>query len=127
MSELKTETQMPAEGDWKRMIDSIPVKNEAADVIEASGGRVQLCVHNQRPVWHRGPLALLIPMRESRSIELDELGSRLWRACDGKNRVGDLIDQFALRERLEWHEARLLVTGALRSLIEKGILAVAMP
>jgi len=66
-------------------------------------------------------------MRRSRQVELDELGSDLWRACDGKNRVAELIERFALRERLEWHEARLLVTAALRSLIEKGIIAISMP
>jgi len=127
VSESQRKSTLGAEGDWKRMIHSIPVKNEAAEVIEASGGRVQLCVHNQNPAWHRGIIALMIPMRRSRHVELDELGSDLWRGCDGKNRVADLIDRFALRERLEWHEARLLVTAALRSLIEKGIIAVAIP
>jgi len=127
VSDFQAIAKLPAEANWKRMIDSIPIKNEAAEVIEASGGCVQLRVRNQRPGWHRGVIALLIPMRRSRQVELDELGSDLWRACDGKNRVAELIERFALRERLEWHEARLLVTAALRSLIEKGIIAISMP
>lgn len=127
MSESPRKSKLAAEADWKRMIASIPVKNEAAEVLEASGGRVQLCVHNQRPAWHRGPVALLLPMRRSRQVELDELGSELWRGCDGKTRVGDLIERFARKERLDWHEARLLVTASLRALIEKGILAIALP
>jgi hypothetical protein len=44
--------------------------------------------------------------------------------CDGKATVESIIDEFAARHRLSFHESRVAVTGYLKTLIRRGVLAI---
>jgi len=60
-------------------------------------------------------------------MTLDRLGSWVWKLCDGNRNVEQLVDDFAAAEGLSFHEARVAVTGYLKTLIQRGALAVEVP
>ena len=63
----------------------------------------------------------------TRRLELDRLGSRVWEFCDDRRTVEEIVDAFADRYGLTFHEARAAVTGYLKMLIQRGALAIAVP
>lgn len=88
---------------------------------------VTLFVPLRRRWWSRGPVGWLLPLRTRRGVALDALGTRVWRACDGQRSVGQIVHDFADRQNLGFHEARLLVSTFLRQLTERSLLVLVFP
>ncbi|GAB4340391.1 MAG: hypothetical protein Kow0089_14000 [Desulfobulbaceae bacterium] len=59
-----------------------------------------------------------------RKLELDELGTAVWRMIDGRKEVAELIDEFRREYRLDHREAELSVTAFLRELGRRGLIAL---
>ena len=59
-------------------------------------------------------------------MQLDELGSQVWRLCDGERSAEQIIDEFAKLYQLTFHESRAAVTQYLQELMRRGIVAMAM-
>jgi hypothetical protein len=57
-------------------------------------------------------------------VILDRVGTRLWKMCDGKKTVEQLVDFFAAQYELSFHEARAAVSGHLKALVQRGALAM---
>ena len=55
---------------------------------------------------------------------LDKLGTEVLELCDGSRRVEEIVDEFAAKHRLTFHESRVAVTGFLRSLVQRGLIAI---
>jgi len=64
---------------------------------------------------------------EKRTLRLDRLGSEVWDLCDGQRTGEGVVDDFAQRHRLTFHEARAAVTVYLKTLVQRGALALEMP
>jgi len=109
------------------MLMARPVRNAAADVAWTEEDELAIRVTVRRPRWLVGPLAWIVPHKGVRTVRLDRLGAQVWELCDGENRVEDVVDVFAERYALTFHEARVAVTGYLQSLVQRGALAVALP
>lgn len=113
---------------WRQMLDAVPLRNEAARELQdsANGGMVVAVPTVLKP-WHRLPLVRwVVRVPEARELHLDPVGAAVWRACDGSRTVEDIILTFAVQYRLTFHESRVSVTTYLRSLIQRGALAVAL-
>jgi hypothetical protein len=80
----------------------------------------------RRRFWLTG-LAWFLPFRKEKGIALDAVGSTVWVACDGRRRVEEIVEGFAARHQLRFHEARLSVGQFLRSLVERNLLVLAVP
>ena len=80
----------------------------------------------RHPGWLVPPLSWVVRPRHQRVVSLDRIGTEVWQACDGRRTVEQIVDAFSERRRLTFHEARAAVTGFLRSLVQRGILAVEM-
>ncbi len=107
------------------MLAARPIPNKAARV-EEEGGRVVIYVKKApgrrgRRVWRR-----IMPTRDERRFTLDPLGADCWRLCDGQRTVEEIVDRFAERHGLSFHESRVAVTGYLKQLIQRAILAIAL-
>lgn len=109
------------------MLDSQPIHNSAATVETDREGIVKIAVVREQPWYLVPPISWIVPIRPERSTTLDRTGSYIWRLCDGKRTVEAIVDDFAEKYSLSFHESRVAVTGYLRSLIQRGILAVAIP
>jgi len=109
------------------MLDARPVRNAAIVVDGDSATGLRLSVRLRRPRYLVPPLSWLVPHRSARTMRLDPLGSQVWELCDGERTVEAIVDAFAERHRLTFHEARVAVTGYLQQLVQRGALAIAMP
>ncbi len=113
---------------WTKMLDLCPIPNEAARLVseEDNGGRLY-AIPIRRPGWYRAPISWVFPMRRQRRIFLDPIGSSVFALCDGSRNVEEIIDTFADQWQLTFHEARVSITQYFRDLVERGLLAVALP
>lgn len=114
----------PDPADWLPTLRAIPRRNLAAQATTETGTGVCVRVSQRRPSFMKIPLSWFIPFKETRVHRLDELGGDVWRMCDGHRNVESVIDEFSARYSLSFHEARVAVTGYLRLLVQRGILAV---
>jgi len=103
-----------------------PVRNAAGTASADPTGEVAIAVPMKRPRWLVPPLSWLVPLRPSRTVRLDNLGAQVWELCDGGRTVEEIVDEFARRHRLTFHEARVAVTGYLSQLVRRGVLAMAI-
>jgi hypothetical protein len=74
----------------------------------------------------KGPLSWALPFRPEKGVALDQLGTEVWRACDGARTVERIIDEFAERHRVRFHEARNSVVSFLHSLLQRNLLVLAV-
>ena len=109
---------------WRRMLEAIPRQNATADVKEREDGSLQVMVGLRPPRWLIPPLKWFIKLSTRKYVEIDPIGGDVWRWCDGAQTVEDVVDAFAVKYRFSFHEARIAVTGYLRSLIQRGIVAI---
>lgn len=68
-------------------------------------------------VWDGKPLR--------KTVELDAMGSAVWRLIDGRRTVGDIAAALAVRYGLDAREAELAVAEFMRQLGRRGAVAVA--
>ncbi len=123
----RTGQHLAGDGSWRRMLTARPVRNEAARLGQSGEGNVTVRVTKQRPWYLLPPLSWIVPFRRERAAALDRVGSRVWRLCDGERTVEGVIDEFASSYHLTFHEARVAVTGYLKELIQRGVLAISIP
>lgn len=115
-----------ADGQWCVALRAKPVRNTAARVVEKSENSVTVYVKKQRPAWLVPPVSWIVPFRPERQVTLDRLGTEVWRFCDGKRTVEEIADIFGGRYRLTFHESRTAVSGYLKALVQRGVLAMVM-
>jgi hypothetical protein len=107
------------------LLDAVPMANQAVRS-EIIGDHLVLFVPIQRRWWMNGPLGWLLPFRSERGVALDALGREVWEACDGKRSSEQIIEEFAERHRVRFHEARLSVMQFMRSLVQKNLIVLAL-
>ncbi len=110
---------------WRRMLEATPVVNEAAQVTPDGPG-LAVTVPLQAPPGRAKPLSWLLLARKERTVRLDALGKQVWDLCDGTRTVEGIVDAFAQRHHLTFHESRVSVTEYLKRLVQRGALAVAL-
>ncbi|MDA1044673.1 MAG: PqqD family protein [Verrucomicrobia bacterium] len=120
----RSKRQTEQAGSWMAMLDASPLRNEAARVEEPGDGTV--VVHVPRKANHdlRPPLSWIVPVGPERRIVLDGVGHQVWALCGQSRTVEEIIDIFAARHLLTFHEARVSVTDYLKQLIRRGVLAI---
>jgi len=118
-------TQQSSVG-WKYMLMARPVQNTAVRVEHKRPNSVIIHVKRKKPWYMAPPLSWIIPARPTQALTLDAIGSEIWGLCNGQRTVEDVVDIFALRYRLSFHEARISVTEYLKTLIQRSVLAIAM-
>jgi len=78
----------------------------------------------RRPKYLVPPISWLLPFSKYRRVELEAAGAEIFRLCDGKRRVEDVIEKFAIDHKLSFREAQLPVGKFLTQLTERGLLAI---
>jgi hypothetical protein len=110
--------------NWQRMLAAKPMRNRAAKPsADCSDGRV-LSIPRQRPRYLVPPLSWVFQPRTETVVELDALGCEVLALCDDHRTVEAIIDAFATRHRLTFHESRVSVTNYIRSLVQRGVLVI---
>ncbi len=104
-----------------------PVKNIESSEITLDSGVVVI----HYPVTMRPWMAKWIqrfkgpsPQTGSRKLQLDNLGTEVWKMIDGKRTVRDIVDAFAETHQVEGREAEMAVTQFLRNLGKRGLIGM---
>lgn len=100
-----------------------PTRNAAVRQ-EMRGDALVLFVPIRRRWWMSGPVSWFLPLRDEKGVALDALGQEVWRVCDGQRHLEAIVEGFADRHRLGFHEARLTVMRFLRMLAQRNLLVL---
>ena len=111
---------------WRRMLAAKPIRNAAAAAERDASGGLSVAVRTKRPGYLVPPLSWIVPLKPTRQLRLDRVGAQVWDLCDGQRTVEAIVDDFAQRHALSFHEARVAVTSYLSQLVQRGALAVAV-
>jgi hypothetical protein len=109
---------------WRAMLEAIPRRNLAAQVEVTDTGATRVSVPLRRPWWMIAPVKWVMHPTGRKTVGLDSLGTEVLELCDGSRSVERIVDEFAARHKLTFHESRVAVTGFLRSLVQRGTLAI---
>jgi len=113
----------PARDIWQPMLRMRPVRNRAVKT-ENADGVTRITVRKRRPRYLVPPLSWVIRPRLESRIELEGLGIEILEYCDGVRRVEGIVDDFAARHALTFHEARVSVTTYLKALVQRGVVVL---
>lgn len=119
-------SQRPSRMTNEMLLEAIPVANQAVKVRQ-NGKAVTLVVPLRQTWWMGPPLSWVFPFRADRRIALDAVGQEVWRSCNGHRTTEQIIERFASKYNVRFHDARLAVTQFLRSLLERNLVALVMP
>ncbi|MEX0655239.1 MAG: PqqD family protein [Phycisphaeraceae bacterium] len=108
------------------LLDAIPVANEAVKTRQY-GKAMALVVPIRKSAWMGPPLSWIFPFRDERTFALDTVGQEVWRACNGRRTTEQIIERFANKYNVRFHDARLAVTQFLRTLVERNLVALILP
>jgi hypothetical protein len=106
-------------------LKAVPVKNEACRELELDNGLIQLSVPVRR-TWFTRLMGRLTSLPKYKKMELDEIGSYVWRQVDGRATVRDLIDRLCGRFKLTRREGEVSLTQYLRTLARKNVIGLAV-
>jgi hypothetical protein len=111
---------------WTKMLDTCPIPNEAARLVHSDEEGAVYEIPLRRPGWYRAPISWFLPMRRFSKVFVYGAGREVLDLCDGERDVESIIEEFAERHDLTFHESRVSITQYFRSLVERGMLAVAI-
>ncbi len=108
-----------------KAFSAVPVRNEVVTEEEVPDGTVLLTLPRRDTLLVRILLKIFLIPREKK-VSLDEVGSWVWRKCDGETSVGDMVKQMAEEFRLSHKEAEISLMSFLKSLSNKKIIGFAV-
>ena len=111
----------------QKALQYTPVKNpEVQEAAQESGNVILSCPVGMRPFFARAVTLLGGDGGKTRlrRIQLDELGSEVWRLLDGQRTVAQIIRQFSKRHQVHKKEAEVAVTQFVRELGRRGLIGL---
>jgi hypothetical protein len=119
--------KQPHDGlDRQQALACTPIRNPEVEEIETPDGILLRYPVEIKP-WFQSIFKKL-SNRDSniviRRLQLDALGSSVWQMVDGKQNVTDITDQFRKTHQLGTREAELSVTGFLKDLGSRSLIAM---
>jgi hypothetical protein len=106
------------------LLSLVPGQNQAIRVDVCDEGLIVWTKIRKR-WWMGPPFGWFLPFRSEKGVALDGLGREVFEACDGQRSLESIIEEFAARHRLRFHEARISVTTFLRWLVERKVIYLA--
>jgi len=113
--------------DKQHALTAIPVQNREITTQVSASGHIRI----RYPVTVRPWIAKLVqrfkgssPQMRFRKLELDSIGTDVWRMIDGKRTVQEIIDEFAQFHQLPKAESESAITQFLRDLGQRGLIGM---
>ncbi len=129
---------MNNENLWHRLLVKLKLRHEDPQVTRHAALQARP-IRNPKLNWRlddKGEVAITLPRREgrlwglvswifavpeSRDVTLDEIGTHVWRLCDGEHTVEDLIQELKDEHQLSRREVEVSLTTYLRTLGKRGM------
>lgn len=105
---------------------AVPVPNGGVKSYTSDDGRALMLVVRREPFRNR-LLQAVMPVVKERRIELDEVGTAVWRMLDGRRSVREVIGQFSEEFGVNRREAEVSVLDFLKSLLGRGLVSMQVP
>ncbi len=102
-------------------LGAVPVKNQAVSEKEDKEGNITLTLIRRQTILIK-VVSKIFFIPEEKKIRLDEIGSWVWRKCDGRINVGEMIGEMSEEFRLSKKEAEISLRDFLRSLSTKRLI-----
>jgi hypothetical protein len=109
----------------QRALNSYPIRNQAVEWTSKGDETVLVLRRREDRVGRLLDLFFVVP--KERKLQLDMVGSYVWRQCDGRHTVQQLIENLARKYKLNRKEAEVSLTEFLRQLGRKKLIAIAVP
>ena len=109
----------------REILESVPYVNEAAQITRNSEGHALVEVPLRRPRYMVPPLSWLVRFSERRRLALDPLGAAILGMVNGQRTTAQIIEAFAVENKLRFREAQTPVLQFLGMLLQRGVVAVA--
>lgn len=100
------------------MMNSRPARNELLSWDTTESGEAQITVTREE-TWKTRLLSKVFYIPEKRTITLDEVGTQVWRMCDGHTSVASMIDRLRDEYKLDRKEAEVSLLSYLKTLGQK--------
>ncbi len=104
-----------------------PVQSNVVSWVEDSSGHVEIeYVLVLKPLLHSifKRFASASAPQPRRRIQLDELGSRVWKLIDGNRSTSDIIIAFSSQQQISIQESEQSVTAFFRELGKRGLIGL---
>jgi hypothetical protein len=109
----------------EQMLGSRPVRNQVLQW-KHKDNKVSV-VFRRKESKGMGFLSKIFHIPERKVIELDSLGARVWRMCDGEHTVETMIEALAKENKLEYKEAEVALVQFLKTLGQKRMIGFQIP
>ena len=109
----------------EQSLASVPLRNTAVREEETDEGFARLVSPRRDARWVRW-LSRVFYVPKARRVTLDEIGTFVWRQCDGEHDVRSIIQALCKRYKLHRKEAEVSVVTYLRTLAKRGLLGIAV-
>jgi len=81
----------------------------------------------RRAGWRGRLISFFLAVPQERPIVLDEVGTFVWKICDGEHTVGDIVEALCNKYKLTRREVEVSLNEYLRMLAKRGMIIVAVP
>jgi hypothetical protein len=105
-------------GDRTALLSLRPVRNEAIVWQENASGEAELEIPYRKDRFAR-VVAFIVHLPETRRVQLDEVGTFVWKLCDGHNTVDGIVRAMAKHYKLNRAEVEASVGKYLQMLAER--------
>lgn len=125
-NEALVESQWDSSSYLQSQLETIPIVSPLAEVNEIDDNRVRLISPRKFKWWGR-PLKWIFKLTDQRKVELDPLGTEVFRLCDGQRNVEEIVDIVKDKYNLSFFEGRALVLSFLQMLMKRNLMFVQPP
>jgi len=111
--------------DWREVLRALPVRNSHLDWSDDDSGMVALRIPQRKDRWVRF-LNRIATAPDHKQVVLDEIGSDVWRMCDGTTSVEAIVRALMKKYKLSRREVELSLSLYLKQLAKRGYLGLAL-
>ncbi len=108
-------------------LECVPVKNPQIAEQENDSGELCLAYQVRIRPWFQQIVRRITGRVDDiidRKLQLDMLGTSVWRMIDGRRKVSGIVDDFQELHQLNRREAEISVTTFLKELGRRGLIAM---
>jgi len=111
----------------EQSLTAIPIRNDNVHWETDEDVDETLIIIPRRDDWWVRMLARFFFVPGHKKVTLDELGSFVWKRCNGETTVDELIESFGERYKLSRKEAELSMIAFLQQMAKKRLIGLAVP
>jgi hypothetical protein len=108
----------------QQALDARPVPAVKCELTETPDGGAKLKIPLRTRSW--GGKLFRMPEGATKTFELDSLGLFVWKNCDGKTSVQQIIRRLAKEHNLTLREVEVSTVQFLQTLVKKGLIGMSV-